>query len=39
MEGGQYYRLMRIDGKTGALTVGLKDLERATLFEKVLVPA
>jgi len=39
LEGGQYYGLMRIDGKTGALTVRLKDLERTTLFEKVLAPA
>ena len=38
-EGGQYYGLMRIDGKTGALTVRLKDLEGATLFEKALAPA
>jgi alkaline phosphatase D len=39
LEGGQYYGLMRIDGKTGALTVRLKDLEGATLFEKALAPA
>lgn len=38
VEGGQYYGLMQIDGKTRALTVRLKDLEGTTLFEKTLPP-
>lgn len=38
VEGGQYYGLMHIDGKTRALTVRLKDLNGATLFEKRLAP-
>jgi alkaline phosphatase D len=35
-EGGQYYGLARIDGRTGALKVQLKDLAGAVLFEKTL---
>ena len=35
-EGGQYYGLAKIDGKTGALRVQLKDMAGAVLFEKVL---
>ena len=37
-EGGQYYGLVSIEGKSGALTVTLKDLNGATLFEKELAP-
>lgn len=37
-EGGQYYGLMAIDGKTGELKVSLKDLAGATLYEKKLAP-
>jgi alkaline phosphatase D len=37
-EGGQFYGLVKIDGKTGALKVALKDLTGATLFEKTLPP-
>lgn len=35
-EGGQYYGLAKIDGKSGALKVQLKDLNGAVLFEKTL---
>jgi alkaline phosphatase D len=35
-EGGQYYGLAKIDGKTGALKVQIKDLDGATLYEKTL---
>jgi len=38
-EGGQFYGLVKIDGKSGALRVQLKDLNGAVLFEKVLSPA
>jgi alkaline phosphatase D len=38
-EGGQYYGLARIDGKTGALKVQLKDLTGVVLFERTLAPA
>ncbi len=37
-EGGQYYGLVKIDAKTGALKVQLKDLNSAVLYEKKLVP-
>jgi alkaline phosphatase D len=37
-EGGQFYGLVHIDGKNGALKVQLKDLNGATLFEKTLAP-
>lgn len=37
-EGGQFYGLVRIDAKTGALKVALKDLSGATLYEKALPP-
>ncbi|MBV8030577.1 MAG: alkaline phosphatase D family protein [Betaproteobacteria bacterium] len=36
VEGGQFYGLMKIDGKTGALRVQLKDIAGAVLFEKTL---
>ncbi len=36
LEGGQFYGLAKIDGKTGGLTVQLKDLNGAVLFEKAL---
>ena len=32
-EGGQFYGLAKIDGKTGALNVQIKDLNGAILFE------
>lgn len=35
-EGGQYYGLAKIDGKTGALKVQIKDLNGANLYEKTL---
>src|SRR5262245_9910285 len=35
-EGGQYYGLVRIDGKTGALRVQIKNLDGAVLYEKSL---
>jgi alkaline phosphatase D len=35
-EGGQFYGLVNIDGKTGAMKVHLKDLNGATLYEKLL---
>jgi alkaline phosphatase D len=35
-EGGQFYGLVSIDGKTGAMKVRLKDLNGATLYEKLL---
>jgi len=37
-EGGQFYGLVRIEAKTGALKVALKDLNGATLYEKILPP-
>jgi alkaline phosphatase D len=38
-EGGQFYGLVTIDGKTRALKVQLKDLDGAVLYEKALAPA
>src|SRR5262245_39858339 len=38
-EGGQFYGLARIDGKTGALKVQLKDLGGAVVFERTLAAA
>jgi len=35
-EGGQFYGLAKIDGKTGALKVQLKDLDGAVVYEKAL---
>lgn len=35
-EGGQFYGLAKIDGKTGALKVQLKDLDGAVVYEKTL---
>ena len=35
-EGGQFYGLAKIDGKTGALKVQLKDLGGAVVFERTL---
>src|SRR5262245_60478789 len=35
-EGGQYYGLAKIDGRTGALRVQIKDLDGALLYEKTL---
>ena len=35
-EGGQYYGLAKIDGKTRALKVQIKDLNGTQLYEKVL---
>jgi len=35
-EGGQFYGLARIDGKTDALNVRIKDLNGSVLFEKAL---
>ncbi len=37
-EGGQFYGLVNIDAKTGALKVQLKDLNAAVLYEKTLAP-
>jgi alkaline phosphatase D len=37
-EGGQFYGLVQVDGKSGALKVQLKNLNGATLFEKILEP-
>jgi alkaline phosphatase D len=37
-EEGQFYGLAKIDGKTGALKIQLKDLNGAALYEKVLNP-
>jgi alkaline phosphatase D len=37
-EGGQYYGLAKIDAKSGGLTVQLKDLNGAVLWEKGLRP-
>jgi hypothetical protein len=37
-EGGQYYGLAKIDGKTRELKVQIKDLTGATLYEKALAP-
>jgi alkaline phosphatase D len=37
-EGGQYYGLVKIDAKTGALKVQLKDINSAVLYEKKLAP-
>jgi alkaline phosphatase D len=37
-EGGQFYGSARIDGKSGALKIALKDLTGATLYEKTLAP-
>jgi alkaline phosphatase D len=37
-DGGQYYGLVKIDGKSGTLKVALKDLSGTTLFEKALTP-
>jgi alkaline phosphatase D len=37
-EGGQFYGLVRINGKSGTLKVELKDLGGASLYEKVLNP-
>ena len=38
-EGGQFYGLAKIDGKTGALKVQLKDLGGAVVFERTLAAA
>jgi alkaline phosphatase D len=35
-EGGQFYGLARVDGKTGTLKVQIKDLNGAVLFERSL---
>jgi alkaline phosphatase D len=37
-EGGQFYGLAKIDGKSGALKVQIKDLNGATLYEKSVAP-
>lgn len=37
-EGGQYYGLVKIDAKSGALKVQLKNLNAAVLYEKTLAP-
>ena len=34
--GGQYYGLAKIDGRSGALRVQIKDLEGAILYERTL---
>jgi len=38
-EGGQFYGLVKIDAKTGAFKVQLKDLNSTVLYEKTLAPA
>ena len=35
-EGGQYYGLVKIDGKSGALRIQIKNLDGAVLYEKAL---
>jgi alkaline phosphatase D len=37
-EGGQFYGLAKIDGKSGALRVQIKDLNGATLYETSVAP-
>jgi alkaline phosphatase D len=37
-EGGQYFGMVHIDAKSGALRVDLRDLTGATLYQKVLEP-
>jgi alkaline phosphatase D len=37
-EGGQYFGMVHIDGKSGALRVDLRDLTGATLYQKELAP-
>jgi phosphodiesterase/alkaline phosphatase D-like protein len=37
-EQGQFYGLVAIDGKSGAMKVQLKDLNSAVLYEKTLSP-
>ena len=37
-EGGQYYGVAKIDGKSGMLRVQLKDLNGATLYERSVAP-